>query len=215
MIVDSNMKIAVTCEKCGKINIKELSLFEINNDKETRFICSCGSLNCIIYSNDTKNINISTDCIYCGEEHNNRYALKDIISGTEILCPELQMPIVRIGKMKEIGSYIKNMDKETIEALYDKNFELFFNNHNIMKKSLEKLSWLRENNKINCDCENSDISIEIYSDRLELRCTSCRGIKIIYAENKEDLDTFYEKKKINIRKSEFEFIDSSNNSDNK
>lgn len=215
MILDSNMKIAVTCKKCGKISIEELNVFEINKDKEVRFVCSCGSLNCIIYSSEDKNINISTSCIYCGKEHDYRYTSKDIMSGIEMVCPEMEMSIVKIGDKMDVGSYINNEDKNAIQALYDKNFELFFNNHNIMKKSLEKLRLLKENGKINCDCGNGDIELEVYCDRLELRCTSCEGIKIIYAESQEDLDTFYEKEKIDIIKSEFEFIDAANNSDHK
>lgn len=215
MIINSNMKMAVTCEKCGKISVEELNLFEINKSKELRLTCSCGSLNCTIYSNEHKNINISTGCIYCGREHKYKYKSKDIILGEEMLCPEVGMPIIKIGDSQEVNSYINDIDKNTIEVLYDKNFELFFNNHSIMKKSLEKLRGLKENSKINCDCGNNDIAIEIYSDRVELRCVSCQGIKIIYAENKEDLDTFYKKNKIDIKQSEFEFIDAINNSDHK
>lgn len=135
--------------------------------------------------------------------------------GIEILCPEVMMPIVKIGDKKDISSYIKDIDEDTIQTLYDKSFETFFNNHDIMKKSLEKLRVLKDSGKINCDCGNSDIALEIYSERIELRCTKCQSIKIIYAETQDDLDTFNEKKKIAMKQFEFEFIDATNNSDHK
>ncbi len=215
MLVDSNIKIAITCEKCGKINIEQLNLFTLSKDKEMKSICSCGSLNCIIYSDKHKDINISTNCIYCGKEHKEVYKTKDIVRGTEVICPEVGMPIVKTGDMKAVSSYIKNINRHTIEALYDKDFELFFSNHEIMKKTLERLILLKEADKINCECGNADITLEIYSERIELICIDCQSIKIIYAESQEDLEVFYEKKKITMKPFEFEFIDAANNSDHK
>ena len=215
MIVDSNIKIAVTCDKCGEINIEELNMFEINKGKEIKYICSCGSLNCMVYSDEKKDLNISTNCIYCGKDHKKILSVKDLILGIKILCPEVRLPIVKIGDMREIKSYIKDMDKDMIEALYDKSFETFFHNHDIMKQSLEKLRVLKEDGKINCDCGNEDIALEIYPERIELRCSKCQSVKIIYAENQGDLDTLYEKKKISMKQFEFEFIDAANNSDHK
>lgn len=215
MIIDSNVKIAVTCEKCGRINVEQLNLFKLNKKKEKRLSCSCGSLNCIIYSSDTRNINLAISCVDCGEDHIYKYRAKKLLSGDEITCPEIGTVISTIGDRKDISRYIKNAEKDTLEVLYDEKFELFFNNHNIVKESLHKLQNLKEASKISCDCGNEDIATEIYSDRIELRCTRCQSIKVIYAETLEDLKNFNKKTSINMRKCEFEFIDAIKNSDNK
>ncbi len=215
MVIDSNVKIAVTCEKCGRISVDQLSLFEIYRDKEKRLSCSCGSLNCIIYYNELKNISLKVNCVDCGEEHIYIYKLKELLLGTEIICPELETVISIVGDRKEISEYIKTTEKDIFEVLYDKKFELFFNNHNIMKKSLGKLQLLKEDSRINCDCGNEDITTQIYSDRIELRCTWCEGVRVIYAENHEDFECFYEESSIDMKKFEFEFINEVKNSDNK
>lgn len=215
MIIDSNIKIAVTCEKCGRINVSPLNLFDLNKSKEKTLSCSCGSLNCIIYTSGYRNINLIVNCVDCGEEHNYQYSVRKVLSGTAIKCEEIGTSISVIGDRKDISEYIKNAERNTLEVLYDEKFELFFNNHNIMKKSLEKLQNLKENNKIDCDCGNEDIATEIYSDRIELRCMRCQSIKVIYAENQEDLKNFYEKTSVNMKQYKFEFIDAIRNSDNK
>ena len=215
MILDSNVKLAVTCQKCGKINIEELNLFRLSKDKEIKSVCSCGSLSCIIYSDKYKDIKIVTDCMYCGKKHDNIYKVKDFIQGIKVICPEIGMPIVKTGDIKAISAYIKNINKHTIEALYDEDFESFFNNHSIMKKSLERLIDLKEADKVSCECGKSDITLEIYPDRIELICVECHSIKIIYAESLEDLQVFHEKKRIRMKPYEFEFIDAANNSDHK
>ena len=215
VIIDSDVKIAVTCEKCGRINVEQLNLFKLNKKKETRLSCSCGSLNCIIYSSDIMNINLLVSCVDCGEDHVYKYKLKEFLTGDGIICPEMGTVISIIGDRKDISRYIRNAEKDTLEVLYDEKFELFFNNHNIVKESLEKLQTLKERNMVSCDCGNEDIATEIYSDRIELRCTRCQSIKVIYAETQEDLKNFNEKSSINMRKCEFEFIDAIKNSDNK
>ena len=215
MTVDSNLKIAVTCEKCGRINVEQLNLFKLYKNKEEKLSCSCGSLNCIIYTSGLRNINININCVDCGEEHIYIYKFKEAFSGIKMTCPEIHTVISIIGEQSEISEYIRSSEKDTLEVLYDQKFELFFNNHNIMKKSLEKLQNLKASDDISCDCGNEDIATEIYSDRIELRCTKCQSIKVIYAEEKNDLQHFCNQSSIDMRKNKFEFIDSVKNSDNK
>ena len=215
MIIDSNLKIAVTCEKCGRINVEQLNLFKLNKNEEKKLSCSCGSLNCTIYSSEFRNINFNINCVDCGEEHIYKYKLKEVLSGIQLVCPEISTVIAIIGDRKEISEYIKSSEKDTLEVLYDEKFELFFNDHSIMKKSLEKLQMLKASNDISCDCGNEDIATEIYSDRIELRCTRCQSIKVIYAEKKNDLKHFCDQSSIDMKKNEFEFIDAIKNSDNK
>lgn len=215
MIIDSNLKIAVTCEKCGRINVEQLNLFKLNKIKDKRLSCSCGSLNCIIYSSEFRNINLSINCVDCGQEHTYKYKLKKILSGIQIACPEVETIIAIIGYQRDISEYIKSSEKDTLEVLYDEKFELFFNNHSIMKKSLEKLQNLKASDGISCDCGNRDIATEIYSDRIELRCTRCQSVKVIYAEEQNDLKHFSDQSSIDMRKNQFEFIDAIKNFDNK
>ncbi|WP_041701330.1 hypothetical protein [Gottschalkia acidurici] len=214
MIIDSNIKVAVTCHKCGRINVEQLNLFNLNRDEKVKLSCSCGSLNAIINSRNLKNIYLRINCVDCGEEHFYKYKVKNFIKGTEILCMENGMGIAIIGNTKDISRYIKDAEKNTLEALNDEKFQYFFTDHYIMKQSLERLQWLRENGRVNCDCGNEDIIIEVYFDRIELRCTRCHSTKVIYAESQEDLNNFYCKNKINMHKYEFEFIDAIKNSDN-
>ena len=215
MTIDSNVNMAITCEKCGRINVSHLNLFAFNKFKEKKLSCSCGSLNCIIYLSDLKNINLSITCVDCGEEHIYKYGIKKLLTGTDIICPETLSVISVIGDRKDISEYIKYTERNTFEVLYDEKFELFFNNHSIMKKSLDRLQFLKENNEVNCDCGNEDIATEVFSDRIELRCTSCEGVKVIYAEHKDDLKNLYDKPSIDMKMYEFDFIDALQNSDNK
>lgn len=215
LVTDSNVKIAVTCEKCGRISVEQLNLFEINNDNEKRLSCSCSSLNCIIYCNELREISFKVDCLDCTDKHTYTYKLSELIFGTEMKCPELGTIIAMVGDRKEISKYIKSAKRDTFKVLYDKNFDLFFNNHNIMKKSLEKLQLLKEDSKVDCYCGNEEIATEIYSGRIVLRCSLCHSDKVIYAEKQEDLKSFYEKSHIEINKSEFEVINVIKKYDNK
>ncbi len=83
-----------------------------------------------------------------------------------------------------------------------------------MKKSLEKLQKLKASDDISCDCGNEDIATEIYSDRIELRCTRCQSMKVIYAEEQHDLKHFCDQSSIDMKKNQFEFIDAIKNSEN-
>lgn len=188
--MNSNVKIAVTCEKCGRISVEQLNLFEINNDNEKRLSCSCGSLNCIIYCNELREISLKVNCSICGDKHIYEYKLRELIYGTEMKCPELGNIIAIVGDRKEISKYIKSAKRDTFKVLYDENFDLFFNNHDVMKRSLEKVQLLKEDSELDCICGNEEISTEIYSDKIVLRCRLCQSDKVIYAEKEEDLKNF-------------------------
>ncbi len=213
MKIDSSVNMAITCEKCGRINVKHLNLFTFNKSKEERLSCSCGSLNCVIYFDNFKNINIKANCVDCGEEHNYKYRVKELLKGIEIECPKTWSTISVIGDRKDVSEYIKHSERKTFEVLYDEEFELFFNNHSIMKKSLDKLQYLKENNRINCDCGNEDIKTEVFPDRIELKCTSCGGVKVIYAENRDDFKNLYKRSYIDIKMYELKYIDALQNYD--
>ena len=71
-----------------------------------------------------------------------------------------------------------------------------------MISSLKAIDELQIKDNINCECGCSNIECDIYSDRLELRCKSCNGIMIVYAEDEEDLKIIEVKTFIQLEKND-------------
>ena len=84
----------------------------------------------------------------------------------------------------------------------------YFTNFNILEKVLKQIYDLNKDGKINCDCGKSKIDIQIFSDRLELKCNNCKSVKIIFAETEDDLSIIMNKDKIMLREHNISCIDS-------
>ncbi|KNF09749.1 hypothetical protein CLPU_2c02010 [Gottschalkia purinilytica] len=214
MVVDTNLAFAVTCSSCGRLNVQNLSFFDLYNNKRYMVNCSCGDTNAIIKARDTKSIWLEINCIDCQEVHIFKYSLRYIIKkGIISRCTDTGMEICFMGNSDIVNKNISNYENNTIDIINEIDLKEYFTNYDIMIRCLEKVKWLKDNNRITCDCGKQDITIEIFSDRIEVKCTNCQSIKVVYAENEEDYSNVSDKCMITMHQHRFECIDAIKNND--
>ncbi|SCG81817.1 hypothetical protein DW1_0196 [Proteiniborus sp. DW1] len=211
MLVNTKIAIAVRCGTCDSLNVHETTLFELFSNKVTDLDCSCGQRIAIIRANDYKSLQMDIDCCVCEDKHTFKYTLKQLLKGNIITrCIETGVEICLMVNNGDAGELIDNF-KVNSDGIYGElEFLDYFNAPDIMMKSLNRIKELDNDGRIGCSCGENSIEMNIFPDRIELKCMKCKGIKLIYAENNEDYWNFVSKDKIIIRENRFECIDAIN-----
>lgn len=211
MLVNTNIAFAVRCDVCGGLQLHNTSLFELYKDKKTELKCTCGQINAIIKAKDFKSFWIDVVCFACQERHIFKYTLKQLLKGNIVTrCIETGMEICFIGNNEDIHELIEKNEKNPSELLSELGFYDYFENFEVIMKSLEFIKQLDNDGRIKCDCGSYDILTDLFPDRIELKCLNCDSIKMIYAENDEDYRNLKKRERILMHKHGFECIDAIN-----
>lgn len=215
MIVNTQMAFAVRCDVCGRLNVNNLSLFEIPKNGKMELDCICGQSNAIIKTSDYKSYWLEIPCFACQDIHVFKYTLKQLLKGKAVArCIETGTEICFIGQEKDVELLANEYEEESKELINQLGFYDYFENFEIMMECLNKIKELEEEEKILCECGSNKIEIDLYQDRLELKCLQCDSLQMIYAETEEDLQHLLNKDKIIMHKHSFQCIDAINqNSD--
>ncbi|MFA5524126.1 MAG: hypothetical protein WDA24_07190 [Tissierellales bacterium] len=211
MLINSKLAIAVRCDVCNSFNILETTLFELFTNKETELVCSCGQHNAIIKTKDHKSLRMDIYCFVCQDKHTFKYTLKQLLRGNIITrCTETGVEICFMVSDGDINELIEKYQMNYNGFYKELEFLDYFNAPEIMMKSLERIKKLDGKGYIGCSCGEDSIEMNIFPDRIELKCMKCGGIKLIYAENDDDYNNFISKEKILLRENTFECIDAIN-----
>lgn len=211
MLINTNIAFAVRCSECGSLKVHDTSLFELFINKRTELVCTCGQQNAIIKAKDYKSLWVDIDCFVCQDKHTFKYTLKQLLRGNIITrCIESGIEICFMVSDGDINELVENYEMNSEILCKGLDFLDYFNNPEIMTKSLERIKKIDSEGLLSCSCGDNNIEMNIFPDRIELKCMNCEGIKLIYAENNDDYNNFISKDKIVLRENGFECIDAIN-----
>ena len=209
MAISTNSKMVLRCPYCGEINQHDLSLFAFSGANSIRLTCSCGVDIASLGTKDKKHFWLQADCSFCDDIHFCYYSRK-AIWGSEILslfCDEAGLDIAYIGPLEKIQEVVTLGDRSLAEMAQDMGFGDYFNNPEVMYGVLDSLYQLAERGDLFCHCGNYDVEIEIYPDRLELKCEYCQASGIVMAQNEADLETLQGLKEIELTPKGFKCLE--------
>ncbi len=189
VLVTTNTVLTLHCAKCGKINLFALSRFRCGKRGNVHFSCECGS-SLLEISRKARNIYcLRVVCCICQTDHCLNLPGREIWhQGVQsLLCENTGLILGYTGSKEEVRKAInKEADvfREITAQLEDKDFYI---NPPIMLQVLDTLRRLSESEQIKCSCGQSNLEMETYPDRVEIRCTDCQAVEIIFAESVRDL----------------------------
>lgn len=208
MLINGLKSLIVRCRFCGRIREYDMNLFEVMKNSSTEYKCKCGETNIRINRGKNKNIRIQIGCFPCGDKHIYNIKLKEALKEKNIIYCYQGSEICFIGD-KNLANQLL-LEKQMNLREYDKYTygEDYFSNFKVLAKALEQLYFLNKHHKIDCNCGNSKIEIELFSDRIELKCLNCHSVNIIFTETDEDLSILLRKDKIELKEHNITCIDS-------
>lgn len=119
MLFDTNISAAVRCKHCGKLVIRDISLFNLSKNSLHEESCECGNNIFRIKSSDSKTFCLYINCIACDKEHlfvfNSRQVLSEKMK--ILSCPNSRLDIAFVGNRKLVREVAIKFQKDLQELI--------------------------------------------------------------------------------------------------
>lgn len=210
MIVSTEATLAMRCPTCGKLEFHKISRFALTGWRKLQVNCSCGALKLVISAIRKKQYRLQIPCVLCGSQHlrtftGNAFWPHGVIG---FFCFDTGLELGYLGPVEEVQRLAGH--REAVSGIPVDEFmsKDYFHNSEVMYAVLNHVHSLAERRMIYCQCGNQDIEVDVFPDRLELHCSNCDSINIVYAETEEDLEVVRRVQEIELTESGFQCLDS-------
>lgn len=181
MIKEYKKNLGFVCPSCSSIVTKDVTIFDLPEKGKTDITCSgslsCGSVCFTVHSKKDK-YTISMDCAACGENH--MFSVRKATfwqSDFFVLnCPETGIGVLFIGDENKVRKAIDEQEKSIMES---DNPPIMPRELTRLFESIEHISLLAKQKKVYCKCGSHEIDIELYDEKIDLKCRSCGHSKQI------------------------------------
>ncbi|NLC06511.1 MAG: hypothetical protein GX755_00850 [Syntrophomonadaceae bacterium] len=175
MVIPTTTVANLGCTVCGCTEVYHLSLFLFSSYQSVGITCNCGTHLLNLGSRNHKRFSLQVYCPYCHQPHlyllNRRQvwpsrvlSLKCLVNGQVIglLGPEEEVVASRKAEQNRVTQK-KSGDSPTH----------YFENPTAMDAALSWVRQMVEKQQLECLCEQLDLAIEVFPDKLRLSCERC------------------------------------------
>lgn len=211
MLVSTQRKIALRCPLCGRLDFHQVFIFDFSGYSPVRIHCKCGFQKLVISTKDYQNFSLQLPCLICEEVHILKFKRHELLEQplSILRCSETGQELGYIGVESSVDRIIAQKQDDMGSIINNLGFEDYFTNPQVMFEILNRLHQIADENNLFCSCGNNQIEIDVFPEKLELRCPYCQSIHIIYAETIEDLYMVKKVKLIVMTEKGFTSFDSS------
>ncbi|MFW6306825.1 MAG: hypothetical protein ACOC1N_05545 [Bacillota bacterium] len=190
MMLELSTAFAMRCPTCGRLDVNQLNIFQLSGGQEVSFYCECGTHKASIIRKGPRYINVRYFCIICDIEHSIVFSSRIFWSRkhlNSLFCLDTDLNLGYFGSYKLINEELDRQQEELNSMADDLGFDDFVNPE-IMLGVLDYLHDIAATGSLFCECGSHIISIELYSDKVELSCQTCNAVSYIQASKQSDLD---------------------------
>lgn len=190
MVVTQEEFLAVRCPKCGKLHMEAVSIFAFSGYRTVEIACECSEPLARLSTEDRKKYSFRITCPLCDSTHSFPLSAREMWGGrmVTLTCPESGLEIAFWGQKAEVGDRAARTQVPLEELLDEIDYQEFFESPDSMLRVLEYLQKAARQGDLYCRCGNASIEVDIFPDKVELRCPYCRGTVVIYGRNDDDVE---------------------------
>lgn len=190
MLIPTSTVVAIRCPACDRVEFHVLSLFSFAGGNSAKINCSCGAPVMQVSTREYRNFQVQVRCGMCETRHLWQFQRRDLWS-TEVVnlqCDETDLEIGCIGPKEQVKQCIRNHQERSLSEMAEElGFSGYFENPGVSYEMLENLYNIADAGRLSCQCGNQNIEMEIFPNRVELRCGYCRSGGALGTEGEADL----------------------------
>ncbi len=197
-LIYQEKELLLDCDLCGEKEGQKITVFAFSASQKTAINCSCGCQKAVLEPGAGQTCRLHIPCVFCDQEHTLVFDRRKLWE-EELLtlsCPETGC---ELGWWGDAEHTVKARDEQ--EKQQNANDRAYFTNPVYIFEALNHLHDLHEEKRLFCCCGNQDIQMDLYQDRLELRCDQCGCINHISVEKEEDWQRLTEVRAIELGES--------------
>lgn len=208
MLVATQTMLAMRCPECGMLEYHRLSRFDFVRGSVIQIRCSCGGLKLAV-TKKGKDYLLQVRCVVCESMHVRSLQGRLLWSGKvfELFCPDTGIELGYVGPLQRIKNLTKNKREEMGILFNELTAEDYFHNSEVMSQVLTHIFGLLEDGLLSCQCGNYNIGVEVFPDRLELRCPKCGAVSVVYAETEDDVNIALKTNELELIQNGIMFLD--------
>ena len=188
MLVPTLTTLALRCPRCGKLELHQISLYDLAGHRSLKVNCACGAHKFSVGRQGIR-IWLQFPCILCEEVHFSYYSRAEFWDPATktISCPASDLDVGFLGVEEEVRSSFDAGMREAERLLKESGLDDFFDNSEVMYAALNRVYDLVHQGKVSCPCGGRDLQVEIFPERVEIHCADCGRFRPIPAARERDL----------------------------
>ncbi len=209
MLIDTRRVLAVRCPQCGRLEQRNLSLFELEGSEPTTISCECGyTLMGIV--RHSRLYKLQVGCIVCETVHELLLNAKSLLHNDVVViyCPESDVDLGIIGHAHRVEELLAAEGDMLANVVGLEATDSQFVNIAIMREVLKQLQTWADEGQLYCGCGNYLMELDLFPEKVEVVCPNCGGTLVIYAEREEDLSAMEGLQEVVLKRAAFTCIDS-------
>ncbi len=179
MINDIKVTICYRCTYCGKVEVKEISIFSLSGSKPFYVECDCNRFYFKILKDKKDDYVITYPCLLCNEMHRFEIGKKMLWNNVNVAfaCPVFEVEIFYSGSGENATCARQLIKKEAEDIRGAVGYNTFLGVNPFAPDIIDKIQKLSKHGKLSCKCSSKDIKLMLFYDRIELECARC-GLKM-------------------------------------
>lgn len=189
MLINISTTIALSCPACGRLEREEINIFEIPRGKLKQLNCSCGAKKASIKRLENSRVQLDYFCLHCNKAHKISVSAQKFWHSPKLhslSCRDTGLNPGFFGASALVKEAMKK-EKQDLELMAAEMGFDEFENPDLMLQALDIIHDFAVEGALNCDCGNDNITIELFSDKIQLICNSCGAHLNIEAVREFDL----------------------------
>lgn len=211
MLIDATRILAMRCPQCGRLELHDFSLFELEGRRPTTISCRCGFI-LISIVRRSRLYKLQIGCIVCETAHELLVEARNVIHNDAVViyCPESDVDLALIGHGPRVDELLAEEGDILANVVGPGLIDSEFNDATIMREVLTRLQDWVDEGRLYCSCGNRHMDVELFPEKVEVACPRCGGTLVIYAEREEDLSALDGLEEVVLKRGAFTCIDSAN-----
>ena len=187
MLIDNLCSVALYCQRCGKVQLRDVPFFSGQARQELH--CSaCGAKMAEVRLRPKQGFLLTTRCGACENLTQIRYSWRQLrhLHFEKLYCQHDHFELGYIGSWQKIAEFL-DFNEAEYDSLHPEGGDRYLERQQILLEALTRVHELAVHGELACPCGSQDVTAGIMGDSIVLACTSCGSSCVLPMLTAEDL----------------------------
>ena len=208
MVARTWTSLALFCQRCGKLELHELSRFSLHHERRQLY-CHCGQWQGEIVAASHSQPLLRLPCLLCQEEHLLCFTPSQFwqVEMHRLYCPKHTLELGLIGQPDLLREQ-QLRHRQVCQGLQREEDEEEIEDPQVLLEVLNMVHDLAAQGEISCACRQLQLAAEVLDSGVLLSCRSCGAKHLVPARNERDLTKAAQLREIELYSASYAYFHS-------